>query len=344
MMQPFFFAAVGLAHGHIYAMCRGLSDAGAEIKYVYDADEALVAQFRKSFPQAEAAKSEEQILRDPSVRLVASADIPSRRCALAIRAMEAGKHFFVAKAPVVSFRQLDAVRRAVRRTGKKYFVFYSERLASEAALYAEEAIGRGEIGKVLNVTILAPHKLGGGRPDWFFRRKDTGGILIDIGSHQFEQFLTFTGNRRAKIAASSAGNFAHTQHPGFDDFGEAYLRGENGATGYIRADWFTPEDFPVFGDGRVVITGTGGTIELRKYIDVGGSDLPETVILETKGRTEKFTVKGKVEKPFFRNLLSDCIRGTDTAQPTDRSFYAMHLALTAQKRAKRLTPPRLTHR
>lgn len=335
-MSALVFAAAGLAHGHIHAMCRGLIQAGARLKYVYEQDAALLAEFCSAFPEAEPAESEEQILRDPEIGLIASADIPSERCALAVRAMRAGKDFFVAKAPVISLLQLEEVRRTVRKTGRKYFVYYSERLASAAAVYAQQAIARGDIGKVLNVNILAPHKLGGGRADWFFRRENTGGILIDIGSHQFEQFLTFTGNERARVVSSSVGNFAHKEYAGFDDFGDAYLRGENGATGYVRVDWFTPENFPVFGDGRVTIMGTKGMLELRKYIDAGISDEVETVIAETESGTVKFSAEGRVEKPFFRALISDCQNGTETAMPTAHALYAMRLALAAQNRAVRL--------
>ena len=33
---------VGMAHGHIYGMCNGLEEAGAEVKLVYDPDPARV--------------------------------------------------------------------------------------------------------------------------------------------------------------------------------------------------------------------------------------------------------------------------------------------------------------
>ena len=42
------------------------------------------------------------------------------------------------------------------------------------------------------------------------------------------------------------------------------------ATGYIRVDWFTPDGLPTWGDGRLFLLGTEGTIELRKYIDIAG--------------------------------------------------------------------------
>ena len=38
----------------------------------------------------------------------------------------------------------------------------------------------------------------------------------------------------------------------------------------IRVDWFTPDGLPTWGDGRLTILGTEGTIELRKYVDIAG--------------------------------------------------------------------------
>jgi hypothetical protein len=54
-----------------------------------------------------------------------------------------------------------------------------------------------------------------------------------------------------------------------EDFGEVILRG-NGGTCYIRVDWFTPDGLDTWGDGRVIILGTEGYIELRKYCDIAG--------------------------------------------------------------------------
>ena len=66
----FKIAAIALDHGHIYGMCNGLTEAGAEVKWVYDPDPEKVAAFQKSFPTAKAAASEEEILSDPEVKLV----------------------------------------------------------------------------------------------------------------------------------------------------------------------------------------------------------------------------------------------------------------------------------
>mgnify|MGYP002683015921 FL=1 len=136
-------------HGHIHGMCNGLMEAGATLKSVYDPDPQKVARFLEAFPQAVAAASKEEILNDREVRLIASAAVTNLRCPLGIEAMEAGKDYFTDKAPLTSLEQLEQAKSAVRRTGKKYMVYYSERLHNEGAVFAGQLIERDAIGRVL---------------------------------------------------------------------------------------------------------------------------------------------------------------------------------------------------
>lgn len=88
---------------------------------------------------------------------------------------------------MTSLAQLAAVREAQRETGRIYSICYSEHFATRSTVQAGELVAAGAIGRVLNVVGLGPHRLDKeARPDWFFRRDMTGGILADIASHQCE--------------------------------------------------------------------------------------------------------------------------------------------------------------
>ena len=264
----FIFAAAHLDHGHIYGQCNGLLEAGGELRWVYDPDPTKVEAFRAKYPQARVARSLDEILADSSVHLVTAAAVPCDRGPIGLRVMEAGKDYFTDKTPFTSLNQLDAAKAAVARTGRKYMVYFSERLHVEAAMYATDLVAGGAIGRVIQVIGLGPHRLGkANRPAWFFERAKYGGILTDIGSHQFEQFLTYTGATDATVTQAAVGNFANPDKPEFEDFGEASLLGDNGSSNYIRVDWFTPAGLSTWGDGRTVILGTKGYLELRKYLD-----------------------------------------------------------------------------
>lgn len=332
----FVFAAVGLDHGHIGGMCNGLIEAGAELKWIFDPDLAKAEKYKAMYPQAKIARSEDEVLQDKDVTLVASANIPSERCPLGIRVMNAGKDYFTDKAPLTTLKQLEDAKAAVTKTGKKFAVYYSERLHVEAAVFAGQLIDDGAIGKVIQTLGMGPHRAGlNWRPPWFFNREQYGGILCDIGSHQIEQFLYFTGSKDAEIMAAQIENFNNPNHPGLDDFGDCTLKGNNGTTGYFRVDWFTPDGLSTWGDGRMFILGTKGYIELRKYCDIARATGGGHLYLANQDTEQYIDVGGKVGHPYFGQLILDCINRTENAMTQAHAFKAAELCVKAQRIAEK---------
>ncbi|PWW00967.1 putative dehydrogenase [Paenibacillus cellulosilyticus] len=333
----FVIAAVALDHGHIYGMVNGLLEAGATIKWVYDQERARAEAFASKYPGVRIADSEEEVLQDAEVQLVAGAAITSERCALGLRVMDAGKDYFTDKAPFTTLEQLESARAKVRETGKKYMVYYSERLHVESAVYAGQLIEQGAIGRVIQVTGFGPHRLNApARPDWFFQKERYGGIICDIGSHQIEQFLFYAGCKKGEVLHSKIANYNNPQYPELDDFGDATLLGDNGATGYFRVDWFTPDGLGVWGDGRTLILGTEGYIELRKYIDIGRERTGNHVYLANQEGEFHFNVSGQVGYPFFGQLILDCLNRTENAMTQEHAFMAAELCLRAQVEAVKI--------
>ena len=338
----FKFAIAAMDHGHIHGQCNGLTEAGAECKWVYDATDPERAKAKAAELGCGHAATLEQILDDPEVQLVAAAAIPNERAALGIRCLEAGKHYFTDKTPLTSLEQLAAVRDAVARTGRKYMVYFSERLHVECAMHAGTLIEQGAIGRVLQVTGFGPHRLGEptGRPDWFYNHAQYGGILCDIGSHQIEQFLHYAGCTDAEILHSKIANYNHPDYPELEDFGDCTLLGDNGATMYFRVDWFTPSGLRTWGDGRTLILGTEGYIELRKYVDVAvDTDQPtttDTLILVNGDGEQRMQLAGEVGFRFFGELIRDCIDGTEHAMTQAHALKAAELCVKAQAAAMRV--------
>ena len=330
-------AACGLDHGHIYGMCNGLTEAGATLKWVYDPDPKKVEEFRKIFPAAQIADSEEQIMNDPEVKMVASSCIACHRADMGIRAMKAGKDCFLDKAAITTLDQLARVKKTIQETGRRFFIYFSERLHVEAAVNAGQLIEQGAIGRVIQVTGLGPHRISlSSRPDWFFNREEYGGILCDIGAHQVEQFLYFTGAKDAQVVNSQIANYNHPEHPGLDDYGDMTVVGDNGTTGFFRLDWFTPDGLCTWGDGRMFIQGTEGFIELRKYTDIGHSEDGDNVYMVNNSGTYDFHVKGQVGYPFFGQMILDSLNGTENAMTQDHILKASELAIKAELFARKL--------
>ncbi|MBJ6360985.1 Gfo/Idh/MocA family protein [Paenibacillus sp. GCM10012307] len=333
----FIFAAMALEHGHIYGMCNGLIEAGAVLKMVYDPDPEKVAAFCRQYPGVRIASSEQDILQDPEIRLVAAAAIPCERGPLGVKVMRHGKDYFTDKTPFTTLAQLEEARAVAAETGRKYTVYFSERLHVESAVFAGQLIAEGAIGRVVQVLGLGPHRLNASsRPDWFFRHEQYGGILCDIGSHQIEQFLYYTGNTDARVVSSKVANYNNKEYPELEDFGDATLTGANGSTQYFRVDWLTPSGLSTWGDGRTLLLGTEGYIELRKYVDIARSQQGNHLYLVNADGEQHIELEGKVGYPFFGELILDCLERTERAMTQAHIFKAAELCLIAQQQAIRI--------
>src|SRR5215207_10137027 len=238
-------------------MSDQLIDAGAELGRFYEAEPELAAEFARRYPQARQAGSQAEVLEDPGLALIASAIVPDQRAPLGIEVMRHGKDFLSDKPGFTTLDQLAETRRVQQATGRIYSVCFSERHQNAATVRAGElVVAQGAIGRPLQTIGMGPHRLNASsRPAWFFERRRYGGIINDIGSHQVDQFLYFTGSTSAEVVSAQVANLGHSEYPELEDFGDLVLRG-NGGMGYIRVDWFTPDGLGSWGDGRLFVIGT----------------------------------------------------------------------------------------
>ncbi len=328
------FAVIGIQHAHIYGMCNELISAGAQLVMAYDKQKEAREAFSKKFPDVKIARCEREILENDEIKLVTGAAVTSERADIGIRVMKAGKDYFTDKGPFTTFSQLERAKKVSEETGKKYMVCYSERLQNSSSEMAAEMIRKGDIGRVLQVVSMGPHRLSAPtRPEWFWQKKKYGGILTDICSHQFEQFLYFTGAKSAKVLSARVENFAHPEYPEFEDFGEASLLADNGASGYVKVDWFTPDGLDTWGDGRVFVIGTEGTIELRKYIDLCGKSGGNHLFITTNKEKTRYIDASNYGHPFFGTFVDDVQNGTCNAMSQSHVWESARLTLEAQKKA-----------
>jgi predicted dehydrogenase len=336
------FAVCGMSHDHIYGMVGAVQRGGGVLTKVYGAEPDKVAAFKKKFPDAQYVNSEDEILNDSSIQLVLSSTIPNERAPLGIRVMKHGKDYLSDKPGATTLEQIDEIRKTIKETGRIYAILYSERLEVKAAVKAGELVQAGAIGRVIQTINIAPHQIvqkgadpyaggAGGRPDWFWEPVKYGGILCDIGSHQVDQFLYYTGCTEAEVVASQVANVAHPQRPKFQDFGDMMLRGNKGF-GYVRLDWFTPDGLGTWGDGRLFILGTEGYIELRKYVDVARSKQGNNLFIVDKN-SQRFIDCNNLTLPFGAQFVSDIVNRTHTAQDQTQALLAAELVVRAQMKA-----------
>ena len=335
------FAVCGMSHDHIYGMVGAVQRGGGVLVAAYGEEPDKLAAFTKRFPDAKMVKSADEILNDPSIQLVLSSTIPNQRAPLGVRVMEHGKDYLSDKPGVTTLDQLAAVRKTIAETHRIYAILYSERLEVKAAVKAGELIQAGAIGRVIQTINIAPHQIvqghgdaggGTGRPEWFWNPDQYGGILCDIGSHQVDQFLYYTGSTEAEVAASQIANVAHPDHPRFQDFGDMMLRGDRGM-GYVRLDWFTPDGLGTWGDGRLFVLGTEGYIEVRKYTDVAVKKSGNNLFLVDQ-KQARYIDCNNLTLPFGPQFVADIVNRTHVAQDQTQCLLAAELVIKAQRKAE----------
>jgi predicted dehydrogenase len=335
------FAVCGMSHDHIYGMVGAIQRGGGELVAAYGEEPDKIAAFTKRYPDVKWVKSEADILNDGSIQLVLSSTIASHRAPLGVRVMEHGKDYLSDKPGVTTLEDLAAVRRTIAETHRIYGIMYSERLEVKAAVKAGELIQAGAIGRVIQTINIAPHQVrqkhgdaGGGssRPEWFWNPDEYGGILCDIGSHQVDQFLYYTGSTEAQVVASQVANVAHPDRPRFQDFGDMMLRGNRGM-GYVRLDWFTPDGLGTWGDGRLFVLGTEGYMELRKYVDVAVRSEGNNLFIVDQKQARYIDCRN-LTLPFGPQFVADIVNRTHTAQDRTQCLLAAELAIRAQRDAK----------
>jgi predicted dehydrogenase len=338
------FAVCGMSHDHIYGMVGAIQRGGGEMVAAWGGEEDKIAAFTKRFPNVKMVKTQDEILNDPSIQLVLSSQIASERAPLGVRAMKLGKDFLSDKPGITTLEQLAEVRKTIAETKRIYAIMYSERLEVKAAVYAGVLVQQGAIGKVIQTINIAPHQIfqhggaaggGTGRPDWFWIPEQYGGILCDIGSHQVDQFLFYTGSTEAEIVESQVANIRHPDHPRFQDFGDMVLRGNRGL-GYVRLDWFTPDGLGTWGDGRLFILGTDGYIELRKYTDVAVKPQGNNLFI-VDGKQARYIDCNNMPLPFGPQFVGDIVNRTHIAQDQTQCLLAAELVIKAQRAARQVT-------
>jgi predicted dehydrogenase len=329
-LPPLKFAAVGLDHRHIYDQVQSLLDVGAQcVGYWTEGTPKTLEGFARRFPAIPRVDDRRRFLDDPSIGLISCAAIPGDRAGHAIEAMSAGKDFMADKPGVTTFEQLDAVRTAQQETKRIWTVNFTERFEVRAVTRALELAREGAIGEVVQTVGLGPHRENRSlRDPWFYDKSRYGGILVDIASHQIDQFLMFAGATDAEITLARAANVAHPNDVAYEDFGEIALAAGK-ASGYIRVDWFTPDGLPTWGDGRLFIYGTKGTIELRKYLDIAGRPGKDHLYL-VDGHGMRYIDCSDADLPYYANLRRDIAERTETAMPQAHAYKVCELALRAQ--------------
>lgn len=327
-------AAIGMAHEHIYGQVRMLVAQGARLVGCYDADPEPCRKLLAEYPQAKIAQTEEELLNDPAVEVIVTAAVPSERANIGLRALAQGKHVFTDKPGIINQAQLSALKEATRNSGKKYLIYYQMR---RAPLVWEmvRRIRSGDIGKVVQVMSVCPHRCGAdARPDWFFDLARSGSILMDIGVHHLDLHLLFTGQARGNLRYARMDCVRFTEYEGFYDYGEALFEYAGGSiTGSFRLDWLSPDGLNAHGDGRFLVLGSEGYLDYRPSVELAGRVGKGHLFVVNQRESLALSPADVAPTTFSADLYQDFVDGGEKSMIQESIFNTAEMLLEAESEA-----------
>ena len=323
---------IGAEHPHLFTIVEPLLELGATT-VAHSVGSGMWPDAYRGWRTDSDERSPDGVLDDPSIDLIVTADVPSKRGPIAAEALRRSKNVLADKPGVTTIEHLDAVVAASTASSARWWVLFSERFEHPAVIEAVRMARSGELGEIVHVTGLGPHSLGADtRPDWFWDMAATGGILVDLASHQVDQFLAVTGatSGSVSVVAAAAGNAAVPQHPGFEDVGHIVLACD-GVVGHHRVDYLTPAGLGAWGDPRLTIVGTRATAEVRAVIDVAGTPGGEHLIVVDAEGTRR--VDDLPPARWAVDLLADLFDDGERFMARNHSAAVSRLTLEAQRSA-----------
>lgn len=327
------FSVIADSKGHIEMLIDFLLSTGANFVSYYAIDLQLKTLINNKYPSVRKVDSIQDILLDRETCMVVGACNPNSQFELGIQVMRHGKDYFCDKPGYINLDQFNLAKRIQSETQRLYLVFYCEVALNRATQLAKTLITEGEIGSIVQIMNLGPHLLGNSlREKWFWDKDESGGILTFIGCHQFEQLLYLIDYQEVEIEYSRVMNRGHKQYKNFQDFGEVIVKGKD-LTGYIRVDWLSPVGLRTFGDGRIIILGTDGYIEVRKFVDLNGRIGGEHLFIVNQKETRYIDCNSEVISygdDFIENI--QCYEGRERL--SYQNCRVAELFLLAQKVAE----------
>jgi predicted dehydrogenase len=198
----------------------------ADLAWISDASEERLALFARRFPNARATREFGDILADPAVEAVVIATPVPTHYALALQALQAGKHVFVEKPPAMRAGEMEELVQLAEERGlvlmPGHLLLYHPGVRK-----LKELVDSGDLGEVLCI---------------YGNRQNLGTIrtnenaLWSLGVHDLSVILHLIDEEPSE--AWARGNAFLT--PGVEDVVFCYLRFPSGKIAHLHLSWLDP--------------------------------------------------------------------------------------------------------
>ena len=306
MPETFDFAVFGINHAHIYGQVDAMLDAGCRLTAFHAPEDDLAAAFAQTLPAGRAASpTNARSWTTPRVRLVVGAGIPAERAGVALRAMRAGKDVMVDKPGCTTEAQLAELRRVQAETGRIFSICYSEHYLQPATVAAARLVAEGahrprrldRSASARTASASTPAPTGSGTPRAAAPSSSTSPRTSSSSSCTSPARPTPASSPPSRPTSTTptrpAG--ATTATPPSPPTTPPASSASTGSR---------PTGSPVWGDGRLFLVGTEGTIELRKYVDIEGRPGGDHLFLTDAKGTRHIDASGE-PLPYGAQLRDD---------------------------------------
>lgn len=312
------FAIIGCRHPHIGVFVDEMIGMGHGLLGIAEREGPLAPRLAAQYGVPLFEDAEELLALNPEV--VGTSDVNDRKIDIVERC--AARNIPVmADKPIVTSR--DGYARLQAVAGRiRVGMLLTERY--NPALYTlRNRIQGGELGRLVSITATKPHKLNApSREPWHFSTRENGGAVVDLMVHDFDLLRWLTGSEVDTVhGAYQQGGVA--QHPEFIDSALAVVAMECGVTASLQVDWWTPQNYWCFGDGRLTVTGTKGFAEV--FTNGRSAQSPEPALFINTDGTPVLIENDKVPGCISQDFL-DGIENPQRAGISNRDILMASLA------------------
>jgi predicted dehydrogenase len=241
---------------------------GSELRWICDASEESRERWGPQFPGARVSADLDELLADPELEAVAITTPVPTHPALALRALEAGKHCFVEKPLAQSVAQAEEVAAAARDSGRVLMVGHL--LEYHPGLEKlKEIADSGELGDI--------HYIYGNRLNLGKLRADEN-ALWSLGAHDVSVVLRLAGEEPEDIRAVGE----CYMREGVEDVVFCYLRFPSGLAAHLHLSWLDPHK-----ERRFTVVGS------RKMATFDDMEIERKLTVYDKGFDQDFSSYGE---------------------------------------------------
>lgn len=312
---------------------RNFAELGA-LSAICEADPAVLARFRDTYPGITIYRSLDEVLTDPAVQGVTLATPAADHFSGAMAALAAGRHVLIEKPITMSTTECEQLVRTARERG---LVLMAGHLLEfhPAFVKLKEMVVAGELGEL---RYLYSNRLSLGD----FRRVES--VLWDFAPHDLSMVLRLAGELPTTVQANGSVRVT----AGVEDAVTLHLTFPRGVRAHIYEDWLHP-----FKEQRLVVVGTKQMAVFDDVVKEGKLTLYPTHVARENGRPvpvmgEPHIVAYPASEPLqveCEHFLA-CIRtgaepltGGESALAVTRVLEACEQSLKSEGRRIALTEP-----